>query len=408
MARPAPSIDLSAEQRSLLEGLARSRETAHSLVRRAQIILRAAEGQHNKYIASALGLGEDSVGQWRQRWANAQETLAALAERPKRLRAEIEQVLSDQPRSGCPGDFSAEQICQIIALACETPPSPLTHWTREDLVRETIARGIAETISASTIGRFLNQADLKGHRTRYWLNANIEDEAVFREEVRSVCKLYHQAPDLYEQGVHVHSTDEKTGIQALEPIHPSLPMREGQPEAVEFEYKRHSTQTLIANFEVATGQIVAPSVGDTRTEADFCEHIATTIDTDPQGTWIFIVDQLNTHQSASLVELVAQRCGIETDLGIKGKEGILKSMASRAAFLQEPTHRIRFVYTPKHCSWLNQVEIWFGILTRRLLKRGRFSSKEELKERILEFIKFFNKTLAKPFRWTYIGKPLMA
>jgi transposase len=155
MARPAPLIDLTSEQRALLEGLARSRETAHSLVQRAQIVLQAADGEHNKQIAQALGLNEDSVGQWRRRWVNAHDTLAARAGQPKYLRATIEEVLSDRPRSGSPGDFSAEQICQIIALACETPPDPLTHWTRDDLVRETIARGIAETISASTIGRFL-------------------------------------------------------------------------------------------------------------------------------------------------------------------------------------------------------------------------------------------------------------
>jgi hypothetical protein len=226
--------------------------------------------------------------------------------------------------------------------------------------------------------------------------------------VRTVCKLYHQATDLHEQGVHVISTDEKTGIQALEPIHPSHPMRPNHPEAVEFEYARHGTQALIANFEVATGRVIAPFLGDTRTEADFVAHLAATVDTDPLAEWIFIVDQLNTHQSASLVEFVAQRCVIDTDLGHKEKDGILKNRASRAAFLQDSTHRIRFVYTPKHCSWLNQIEIWFGILSRRLLKRGRFASTEELKQRILDFIAFFNETLAKPFRWTYIGKPLMA
>jgi hypothetical protein len=225
--------------------------------------------------------------------------------------------------------------------------------------------------------------------------------------VRTVCKRYHQAQELHEQGVPVISTDEKTGIQALEPIHPSHPMRPSHPEAVEFEYERHGTQALIANVEVATGRVIAPSIGDTRTEADFVAHLAATVDTDPQAEWIFIGDQLNTHQPASLVEFVAPRCAIEVDLGRKENEGILKSMASRAAFLQDPTHRIRFVDTPTHCSWLNQVEIWFGILTRRLLKRGRFASTEELKQRILAFIEFFNQTLAKPFRWTYIGKPLM-
>ena len=236
----------------------------------------------------------------------------------------------------------------------------------------------------------------------------MEDEAQFRDEVRTVCKLYHQATELHEQGVHVISIDEKTGIQALERLHPTRPMEPGKPEAQEFEYIRHGTQALIANFEVATGRIIHPTVGDTRTEDDFVNHIRATVDLDPKAQWVFIADQLNTHKSASLVRLIADRCGVEEDLGVKGQSGILKDMDSRAAFLQDTGHRIRFVYTPKHCSWLNQIEIWFGILTRRLLKRGQFSSKEELKRRILAFIEFFNETLAKPFRWTYIGKPLVA
>ncbi|MTW20070.1 helix-turn-helix domain-containing protein [Allochromatium palmeri] len=153
MARPAPLIELPPEPRTVLEGLARSRETAHSLVQRAQIVLRAADGERSKAIGQALGLNEDAVGQWRRRWVDAQERLAALT--GPRLVAAIKEVLSDRPRCGAPGDFTPEQICQIIALACETPPDPLTHWTRHDLVRETIARGIAPTISATTIGRFL-------------------------------------------------------------------------------------------------------------------------------------------------------------------------------------------------------------------------------------------------------------
>lgn len=183
-------------------------------------------------------------------------------------------------------------------------------------------------------------------------------------------------------------------------------MEPGKPEAVEFEYQRHGTQALIANFEVATGKIISPTVGDTRTEADFTAHIINTVNTAPEDKWVFISDQLNTHKSASLVETIAKLCNIDKELGEKGKTGILQNMDSRAAFLQDESHRIRFVYTPKHCSWLNQVEIWFGILTRRLLKRKQFKSTAELKQGILAFIDFFNETLAKPFRWTYIGKPL--
>jgi len=213
---------------------------------------------------------------------------------------------------------------------------------------------------------------------------------------------------MHEQGVYVVSTDEKTGIQANERAHPTRPMKPGLVERVEFEYIRHGTQTLIANFEVATGQIVAPSVGPTRTEEDFADHIERTIARDPAAAWIFIVDRLNTHQSESLVRLVANQCRIEEELGVKGKSGILESMPARATFLQDRQHRIRFVYTPKHTSWLNQVEIWFGILARRLLKRASFTSVADLRQRMIAFMDYFNKTMAKPFKWTYAGRPLTA
>jgi hypothetical protein len=185
-------------------------------------------------------------------------------------------------------------------------------------------------------------------------------------------------------------------------------MQPGLVERREYEYVRHGTVALIANFEVATGQIVTPSLGPTRTEDDFVAHIAETVAQDPQGEWVFVVDQLNTHKSAGVVQLVARLCELETDLGEKEKSGILKSMESRKVFLQDPTHRIRFVYTPIHTSWLNQVELWFSILVRRLLKRGNFTSGEDLKQQILAFIEYFNQTMAKPFKWTYAGRPLAA
>ena len=226
--------------------------------------------------------------------------------------------------------------------------------------------------------------------------------------MRTVCALYHQAQALQAQGVHVVSTDEKTGIQALERAHPTRPMLPGFVERPEYEYIRHGTQTLIGNFVIATGQLLTPSVGPTRTEEDFAAHIKRTIETAPDAGWLFIVDRLNIHQSEALVHLVATHCGITDDLGVKGTSGILQSMATRAAFLQDPQHRIRFVYTPKHTSWLNQIELWFSILVRRLLKRASFSSVAELRERILAFIDYFNRTMAKPFKWTYAGRPLTA
>ena len=197
-----------------------------------------------------------------------------------------------------------------------------------------------------------------------------------------------------------------TGIQALERLHPSLPMEPGKPERPEFEYIRHGTQTLIANFEVATGMVITPSVGQTRTEEDFVEHIRRTIQTDPQAQWIFVMDQLNTHKSEALVRLVAEECQLNIDLGVKGKSGVLKSLETRETFLRCLDHRVRFLYTPKHASWLNQVEIWFSILVRKLLRRASFASIGDLRKRILTFIDYFNKTMAKPFKWTYKGRPL--
>jgi transposase len=200
-----------------------------------------------------------------------------------------------------------------------------------------------------------------------------------------------------------------TGVQALERKHPSLPLAPGKVERQEFEYMRHGTLSFIINFDVATGQVVTPSWGPTRTEADFAEHIRRTVEADPAAQkWHFVVDNLNTHQSETLVRYVAQKSDVVDELGIKGDSGILQSMETRAAFLSDPAHRIIFHYTPKHASWMNQVEIWLSILVRKLLKRGSFTSLEHLKTKVLAFIEYFNRTMAKPFKWTYQGKALAA
>jgi len=223
----------------------------------------------------------------------------------------------------------------------------------------------------------------------------------------AICQVYQEAPQLAEQGERTISTDELTGVQALERKHPGLPLAAGKVERREFEYLRHGTRTFILSRDVASGKLVAPHCGPTRTEADFLAHVQAVVATDPKATrWHLVCDQLNTHQSESLVRWVADLSGVPEELGVKGESGILASMASRAAFLSDASHTVVFHYTPKHSSWLNQIEIWLSILVRKLLKRGSFTGVEDLQARVLAFIEYYNRTMAKPFKWTYQGKAL--
>ena len=228
----------------------------------------------------------------------------------------------------------------------------------------------------------------------------------FQKQVEAVCDTDLEMPVLEkDHRTHTVSSDEMTGIQALERNAPSRPMTFGKK--IEFEYTRHGTLTLIGNFQVTTGELIAPTIGPTRTEADFASHIEQTVATDPSASWIFVVDNLNIHCSETLVRKVAQACGIEQPVGEEGSAWGAEIGGEPAGVLVGETHRIRFVYTPKHSSWLNQIETIFGmIIMRKVIRRGSFTSVADLRSKLLNFIAYFNRVFAKPFQWTYTGRPL--
>jgi transposase len=218
--------------------------------------------------------------------------------------------------------------------------------------------------------------------------------------------VYHDAPALAKQGERTVSSDELTGVQALERKHPGLPLAPGHVQRREFEYERHGTRCFILSRDVVSGKLLAPFCGPTRTEDDFLAHMQAIVATDALvSRWHIVCDNLNIHQSESLVRWVAQISGIEQELGKKGEYGILALMPRRAKFLRDPTHKVVFHYTPNHSSWLNQIEIWLSILVRKVLTRGSFRSIEDLEAKVLAFIDYYNRT-ANPFKWTYQGKPL--
>lgn len=415
MSGKAAKIQFTEKQQRILQQVHRAATTPKRLVQRVGVILMGFDGILNVTIAEELGLTRKQVGLWRRRWQQSFEALVAIEchESQAALKRAIEDVLSDAPRSGSPGTFTSEQVTQILAVACESPElsgRPIDRWTHRELADEVIARGIVSSISISQVGRYLAEAELQPHRSKYWLTTKEKDPEVFEKQVQAVCQTYLNAPDLYyQENTYTVSVDEMPGVQALERIAKTIPMQSGQVARIEFEYKRHGTLCLTGNWDVVQGQMIAPTIGMTRTEEDFMWHIFHTVQIDARAGWVFVVDNLNTHCSETLVRYVAQLEEIdESRLGQKGKSGILKSMATRQAFLSNLNHRIRFVYLPKHTSWLNQIEIVFGIIGRRVVRRGNFTSLAALKEKLLQFLDYFNRTFAKPFRWTYTGRPTTA
>jgi hypothetical protein len=255
-----------------------------------------------------------------------------------------------------------------------------------------------QAMSRSTLWRTLAAADLKPHRSVYWLNSH---DPAFEAKARDLCELYVNALRFYQQGRLVICVDEKTGMQILQRKYPTQPAQPGKPEKREHEYIRHGVRVLIASFVVPTGQVLW-HLGPTRTSEDFAAHLANVVRQLPDmPRYDWVVDNLNTHWSLEVCRLVAAWC----DLPFLPKT--LRRGAQRRAFLSDPTHKHVVHFTPKHGSWLNQVELWFGVLARRFLKRGDFCSVEDFEARLLDYLDVYNTHYAHPYRWTYTGQPLV-
>lgn len=381
--RKPPCIELPSDEKQHLDGLVRRVTAPQREVFRARIILLADDGLSSRDIALQLDCDEDTVGKWRLRYAE---------QGPKGLR--------DLPRSGRPRTFSAEQVASVLHMATQWPKDngiPVSHWDAALLQKAAIDAGITESIHPTTIWRWLRDADIKPHQVQYWLRSTDPD---FQTRMQDVTGLYLSAPELASQGIKVFSVDEKTSIQALERKHPDLPPISGTPQRIEHEYTRHGTLCLTAAFNVATGEVHG-SLTPNRPAPVFAGFIdGLCHQVGPEAPAIhFVMDQLNTHWHHDFCKVVADHSGIPYD----PKE--YERGDDRRRFLMRDDKRVIVHYTPKHASWLNQIEIWFSVLARKLLKRETFRSLAELKERILQFMTYHNRYLAHPYRWTYTGAP---
>lgn len=412
MCGKAAKTPLTTVMQDILSRLASSRTVGVAVMSRAKIILQAFQKQSNQEIARALGYCAKTVGQWRRRWRDSFAALLRMqfTEASAAFQRAIIECLSDAPRSGSPGTFSPEQIVSLIGIACEPPENsgrPVTSWTGKELADEAGVRGLVKSISPSHVNRILREVDLQPHRSQYWCNTTEKDPVLFQQQVELVCQTYLAAPQLYTQfNTHTICVDEMTSLQANERHAATKLPKPGQTAKEEFQYTRHGTVCVTANWHVTQGQILAPTISETRDNHDFAEHIRQTIATDPTAGWVIVLDNLNTHCGEPVVRLVAEQLGIDPEsLGAVKKTGVLESMASRRAFLSDPSHRIRFVFTPKHSSWLNQIEIIFGIINRRVMRRGNFTSQLDLIEKLKCFFDYFNQTIGRPMNWTYTGRP---
>lgn len=355
MPGPAPPpVVLPKRLKRQLEGVARSRTQPVRVVERARIVLLASSGQNNAEIARHVGCSDDTVRKWRARW-NPWVGLASL---------------DDRRRTGRPARVRPEDRAALVKLACDRPKDTSFRdtWSYPAL-REALLDDVGSTLSVSEIGRILRAEEIRPHRMKVWLHS---PDPEFRPKVRRIANLYLDPP----KNAVVICVDEKPGIQVLERIHETRLASRGASGRFEFEYVRHGTKTLIAALDVATGKVFG-QVRNSRTADDLVEFMEALAKRFPTKKIIVVWDNLNIH--------------------FDGKA------ARWTEFNRRHRNRFEFVYTPIHASWVNQIEIWFSILQRRVIKRGSFRSGDELTWRILGFIGRYNRVDAKPFRWTFRG-----
>jgi transposase len=343
-----PPLVVSDADRAELQRRVRSHTSPQRDVTRARIVLLAAEGGTNRAIASQVGLHHNQVGIWRQRYAA--RGLAGLAE-PK--------------RPGRPVVYDHDARLLILKTVTEHPPAPASRWTMA-----AVARRLEDQvgISASQVWRICRALDLKPWQVRSWMTSHDPD---FLAKAAEVCGLYLHPP----QGAVVFSVDEKTGMQARSRVNPTIPAMPGRPARQEFEYRRHGTAVLFAALDVHHGQVI-PQLSDSSRSANFVAFLADLDAAVPADQALHVIaDNLSAHKTLAVREFLAAH------------------------------PRISLHHTPTHASWLNQVELFFSILARGLLKGGEFRSVEDLVDKVMAFIADYNQR-AKPFRWTYDGRPL--
>jgi transposase len=354
-------VHVSPSEARELERIVREGRGEARLSRRARMVQLAAAGKSISAIARAVGTNRTRVGEWLGRFEEAGV-----------------EGLEDEPRSGRPPEVTALERHQVIAAACSKPSEfgvERTVWSHEALADALEETGRVRSISSSTVGRILAEAEIKPHRVKAWCHSTDPD---YQAKMQAIVNLYVSPP----KGESVLSIDEKSGIQALSRRRAMVPASAGKAARQDFEYRRHGTRCLFACFNIRSGQVLGRCTLR-RTREDFLSFMDLVAQRHRQGRVHVVLDNLNTHKDTS-----------------------------RGAFLTEwnRAHGARFVfhYTPTHGSWLNQVELWFSILTRRVLRYGEFGDPHELVETIERFIELWNRDEAKPFRWTYEGRPLVS